>query len=71
MSIIKRVAIRQILKIQYTMYLLVGMNEMLSKSLKGLNVSASAFPWAFRRQLDLQEIDQNFYNVVLGTNFTV
>ena len=53
------------------MYLLVGMNEMLSKSLKELNVSASAFPWAFRRQLDLQEIDQNFYNVVLGTNFTV
>ena len=71
MSIITRVAIRQILKIQYAMYLLVGMNEMLSKSLKELNVSASAFPWAFRRQLDLQEIDQNFYNVVLGTNFTV
>ena len=71
MSIITRVAIRQILKIQYTMYLLVGMNEMLSKSLKELNVSASAFPRAFRRQLDLQEIDQNFYNVVLGTNFTV
>ena len=53
------------------MYLLLGMNEMLSKSLKELNVSASAFPRAFRRQLDLQEIDQNFYNVVLGTNFTV
>ena len=43
----------------------------LSKSLKELNVSVSAFPGAFRRQLDLKEIDQNFYNVVLGTNFTV
>ena len=41
----------------------------LSKSLKELNVSVSAFPGAFRRQLDLKEIDQNFYNVVLGTNF--
>ena len=43
----------------------------LSKSLKELNVSVSAFPGAFRRQLDLKEIDQNFYNVVLGTNFAV
>ena len=43
----------------------------LSKSLKELNVSVSPFPGAFRRQLDLKEIDQNFYNVVLGTNFTV
>ena len=43
----------------------------LSKSLKELNVSVSAFPGAFRRQLDLKEIDQNFYNVVLGTNFTL
>ena len=44
----------------------------LSKSLKELNVSVSAFPGVFRRQLDLQEIDQNFYKVVvLGTNFTV
>ena len=43
----------------------------LSKSLKELNVSVSAFPGVFRRQLDLQEIDQNFYKVVvLGTNFT-
>ena len=44
----------------------------LSKSLKEINVSVSAFPGVFRRQLDLQEIDQNFYKVVvLGTNFTV
>ena len=42
-----------------------------TKSLKELNVSVSAFPGAFRRQLDLKEIDQNFYNVVLGTKFTV
>ena len=43
----------------------------LSKSLKEINVSVSAFPGVFRRQLDLQKIDRNFYNVVLGTNFTV
>ena len=42
----------------------------LSKSLKELNVSVSAFPGVFRRQLGLQKIDRNFYNVVLGTNFT-
>ena len=43
----------------------------LSKSLKEINVSVSAFPGVFRRQLGLQKIDGNFYNVVLGTNFTV
>ena len=43
----------------------------LSKSLKEINVSVSAFPGVFRCQLDLQKIDRNFYNVVLGTNFTV
>ena len=41
------------------------------KILKEIDVSVSAFPGVFRCQLDLQKIDRNFYNVVLGTNFTV